>query len=235
MKTVLHKAEERGHANHGWLDAHHSFSFGQWYNPEKMNFGKLRVLNDDIVKAGYGFGEHPHDNMEIITIPLQGALEHKDNTGGNGIIRKNDIQVMSAGSGIKHSEFNHSKDEDVKLFQLWIMTNKPNAVPRYDQKTFDEADRINTFQTLVSPFGNEGLWIYQDAWISLGKFNANQETNYTIKKNGNGVFIFVIDGEIEIAENSLNKRDALGVSETDTININIKKETEILLVEVPMN
>ena len=235
MKTILHKAADRGHVNHGWLDAHHSFSFGSWYNSEKVHFGKLRVLNDDIVKAGNGFGEHPHENMEIITIPLQGALAHKDNTGGNGVIKKNDVQVMSAGSGIIHSEFNHSKTEDVNLFQLWIFTNNENATPRYDQKTFNESDRINKFQTVVSPYGNEGLWIYQDAWISLGRFDKEQEITYTIGKEGNGVFALVVEGEAEIAENKLNKRDALGISETNNITIKIKKDTEILLVDVPMH
>ncbi len=235
MKTILHKANERGHANHGWLDAHHSFSFGQWYNPEKIHFGKLRVLNDDIVKAGYGFGEHPHDNMEIITIPLKGALEHKDNTGGHGVIQKNDVQVMSAGSGIKHSEFNHSKTEDVNLFQLWIFTNQQNVTPRYDQKTFDSADRKNKFQTIVSPFGNEGLWIYQDAWISLSDIDSNKEINYKINKNGNGVYVFVIEGEIEIDNSFLGKRDAIGISETDELTIKTNSKSEILLVEVPMN
>ena len=235
MKTVIHKANERGHANHGWLDAHHSFSFGQWYNPEKIHFGKLRVLNDDIVKAGYGFGEHPHDNMEIITIPLKGALEHKDNTGGHGVIQKNDVQVMSAGSGIKHSEFNHSKTEDVNLFQLWIFTNQQNVTPRYDQKTFDPADRKNKFQTIVSPFGNEGLWIYQDAWISLSDIDYNKEINYKINKKGNGVYVFVIEGEIEIDNSFLGKRDAIGISETDELTIKTNSKSEILLVEVPMN
>ena len=235
MKTILHKAADRGHVNHGWLDAHHSFSFGSWYNSEKVHFGKLRVLNDDIVKAGNGFGEHPHENMEIITIPLQGALAHKDNTGGNGVIKKNDVQVMSAGSGIIHSEFNHSKTEDVNLFQLWIFTNNENATPRYDQKTFNESDRINKFQTVVSPYGNKGLWIYQDAWISLGKFDKEQEITYTIGKEGNGVFALIVEGEAEIAENKLNKRDALGISETNNITIKIKKDTEILLVDVPMH
>ena len=235
MKTILHKANERGRANHGWLDAHHSFSFGQWYNPQKINFGKLRVLNDDIVKAGYGFGEHPHDNMEIITIPLKGALEHKDNTGGHGVIQKNDVQVMSAGSGIQHSEFNHSKTEDVNLFQLWIMTNKKNVTARYDQKTFNPEERKNQFQTIVSPFGSEGLWIYQDAWLSLGDIDENNEISYKIKKEANGVYVFVIDGNIEINGNILNKRDALGISETNEIIIKTNSSSEILLVEVPMN
>jgi quercetin 2,3-dioxygenase len=186
MNTVLHTANSRGHANHGWLDAHHSFSFGSWHNPERVHFGMLRVLNDDIVKAGFGFGKHPHDNMEIITIPLKGALEHKDNTGGHGVIKRNDVQVMSAGSGLEHSEFNHSKSEDVNLFQLWIFPDRKNVAPRYDQKTFDEADRINKFQTLVKPYGNDGLWIYQNAFISVANFTATQTATYNINANGNG-------------------------------------------------
>jgi redox-sensitive bicupin YhaK (pirin superfamily) len=235
MKTILHKSETRGHANHGWLDAHHSFSFGQWYNPERVHFGKLRVLNDDIVKAGFGFGKHPHDNMEIITIPLSGALEHKDSTGGHGVIAKNDVQVMSAGSGIEHSEFNHSKTEDVNLFQLWIFTSKENVSPRYDQQTFSATDRQNKFQTVVSPFGNEGLWIYQDAWVSLGNFDAENVSCYNIKKEGNGIYLLVIEGEIEIDGQILSKRDAIGIWEIDKINFLSKNNTEILLVEVPMN
>jgi hypothetical protein len=235
MKTLIHKSNTRGHANHGWLDAHHSFSFGQWYNPERVHFGKLRVLNDDIVKAGFGFGKHPHDNMEIITIPLSGALEHKDSTGGHGVIAKNDVQVMSAGSGIEHSEFNHSKTEDVNLFQLWIFTNKENVTPRYDQKTFSASDRQNKFQTVVSPFGNDGLWIYQDAWISLGNFDAENSTSYQIKSQGNGIYLLVIDGEVKIDGNILSKRDAIGIWDTDAINILSTTNTEILLIEVPMN
>jgi redox-sensitive bicupin YhaK (pirin superfamily) len=235
MKTLIHKSNTRGHANHGWLDAHHSFSFGQWYNPERVHFGKLRVLNDDIVKAGFGFGKHPHDNMEIITIPLSGALEHKDSTGGHGVIAKNDVQVMSAGSGIEHSEFNHSKTEDVNLFQLWIFTNKENVAPRYDQQTFSATDRQNKFQTVVSPFGNDGLWIYQDAWISLGNFDAENSSSYQVKKQGNGIYLLVVEGEVEIDGNILSKRDAIGIWDTDAIKILSKTNTEILLVEVPMS
>lgn len=234
MKAIIHKANERGHANHGWLDAHHSFSFGQWYNPQQVHFGKLRVLNDDIVKAGFGFGKHPHDNMEIITIPLKGALEHKDSTGGHGVIKKNDVQVMSAGSGIEHSEFNHSKDEDVNLFQIWIFTNKKDVAPRYDQQTFLPEERQNKFQTVVKPFGNNGLWIYQDAWISLGKFDANFNTVYNINSKGNGTYIMVVEGEAEINGSTIGKRDAIGLWDTDAIDIATKADTELLLIEVPM-
>lgn len=234
MNTVLHTANSRGHANHGWLDAHHSFSFASWYNPERVHFGMLRVLNDDIVKAGFGFGKHPHDNMEIITIPLKGALEHKDNVGGHGIIKRNDVQVMSAGSGVEHSEFNHSKTEDVNLFQLWIFPDKKNVAPRYDQKTFDEKDRINKFQTVVKPFGNKGLWIYQNAYISMANFTETQTTNYDLQSKGNGAYILVIDGSLEIDGKILNKRDAIGVWNTENIAINIANKAEVLVIEVPM-
>ncbi len=235
MQKVIHKSNSRGIADHGWLQANHSFSFGSWYHPNKTHFGKLRVLNDDIIKAGYGFGKHPHDNMEIITIPLSGALEHNDNTGGNGIIKKYDVQVMSAGSGIEHSEFNHSKTEEVCVLQLWILTNKKNVEPRYDQKSFLNETKINHITNLVAPFGNKGLWIYQDAWISLGKFEENYETNYKINKFGNGVYIFVISGEIEIEENVMLKRDAIGVWDVEEFKIKSNSDSEILFVEVPMN
>lgn len=235
MKTIIHKSETRGHVNHGWLNAKHSFSFGQWYNPERVHFGLLRVLNDDIVQAGFGFGKHPHDNMEIITIPLSGALEHKDSTGGHGVIKKFDVQVMSAGSGIEHSEFNHSKTEDVNLFQIWIFTNQKNVAPRYDQKTFLPEERQNKFQTVVKPHGNDGLWIYQNAFISLGNFDENTNTTYSINSKGNGVYVMVVEGEIEIDGNTLNKRDAIGIWDTDIVNISTKTKTELLVIEVPMN
>lgn len=235
MKKIIHKSESRGHVNHGWLDAKHSFSFGQWSNPEKVHFGMLRVLNDDIVKAGYGFGKHSHDNMEIITIPLSGALEHQDSTGGHGVIKKYDVQVMSAGNGIEHSEFNHSKTEDVNLFQLWIFTNQKNVTPRYDQKTFLPEERQNQFQTVVKPYGNHGLWIYQNAFISLGNFDDNTNRSYTINSKGNGAYIMVVEGEIEIDGDVLSKRDAIGIWDVDTINISTKRKTELLVIEVPMN
>lgn len=235
MKNIIHKSETRGNVNHGWLNAKHSFSFGQWYNPERVHFGLLRVLNDDIVKAGFGFGKHPHDNMEIITIPLSGALEHKDSTGGHGVIKKYDVQVMSAGSGIEHSEFNHSKIEDVNLFQIWIFTNQKNVAPRYDQKTFLPEERQNKFQTVVKPYGNDGLWIYQNAYISLGNFDANASTIYNINSKGNGVYIMVVEGEIEIDGNVLSRRDSIGIWDTDAVTILTKTKTELLVIEVPMN
>jgi quercetin 2,3-dioxygenase len=235
MKTILHKANTRGHANHGWLDSYHTFSFAGYYDPTRVNFGALRVLNDDVVAGGAGFGQHPHDNMEIISIPLRGALEHGDNTGGHGIIKSGEVQIMSAGSGIAHSEKNASKTEDVNFLQIWVFPKERNIQPRYDQKLFSAADRINKFQTVVSPEKNNGaLWINQDAWFSLGKLNEGESTQYTINKKGNGVYAFVIDGDVTIENQKLNKRDGLGIWETDALTIVADKNAEVLLIEVPM-
>lgn len=236
MKTILHKAETRGHANHGWLNSWHSFSFANYYNPERMHFGVLRVLNDDTVDGGEGFGTHPHDNMEIISIPLEGDLEHKDSMGNSGIIRHGDIQVMSAGTGIYHSEFNHNKQEAVKFLQIWIFPNQKNVTPRYDQMTLNLADRHNKFQQVLSPKAtDEGLWIHQDAWFHLGKFDQGVGADYKLKKNGNGVYAFVINGEAEVNGTVLKKRDGLGVWETDQVTFKaLTPDTEVLLMEVPM-
>jgi redox-sensitive bicupin YhaK (pirin superfamily) len=234
MKTVFHKAEERGNANHGWLHAKHSFSFAHYYNPEKMHFGALRVLNDDIVKGGKGFGTHPHENMEIITVPLQGALEHKDSTGGHGVISKNDIQVMSAGIGVYHSEYNHSKDEEVNLLQIWIFPKTENVTPRYDQKTFSAENRQNKFETIVAPDNENAMWIHQDAWLSLGNFSTGTETQYTLHKKENGIYAFLIEGSAEINGIKLAKRDALGIWDTNEISVKSNTDAEILLIEVPM-
>jgi quercetin 2,3-dioxygenase len=236
METmVLHKAETRGHANHGWLDAHHSFSFANYYNPERMHFGVLRVLNDDQVAAGMGFGTHPHDNMEIITIPLEGDLEHKDSMGNAAVIKHGDVQVMSAGTGIMHSEFNPNKDQQTKLLQIWIFPNKRNVEPRYDQLTLKTEDRHNKLQQILSPNADdEGVWIHQDAWFHLGNFDKNAETEYTIKKTGNGVYAFVLSGDVTINGQQLNKRDGLGVWDTEKLTIKADETAEILLMEVPM-
>jgi redox-sensitive bicupin YhaK (pirin superfamily) len=236
MKTVLHKANTRGHANHGWLNSFHTFSFAGYYDPTRVNFGALRVLNDDIVAGGAGFGQHPHDNMEIISIPLRGALEHGDNTGGHGVIKSGEVQIMSAGSGIAHSEKNASKTDDVNFLQVWVFPKERNIQPRYDQKLFLESDRMNKFQAVVSPEKNNGaLWINQDAWFSLGKFSEGEKTTYAINKKGNGVYAFVIDGDVTINDQKLNKRDGLGIWETDTLTIVADKNAEVLLIEVPMN
>jgi len=236
MKTVLHKANTRGHANHGWLNSYHTFSFAGYHDPARVHFGMLRVLNDDVVKGGSGFGQHPHDNMEIISIPLRGALEHGDNTGGHGIIKSGEVQIMSAGSGIAHSEKNASKTEDVNFLQIWVFPKVRNIQPRYDQKLFLSDDRQNKFQTVVSPEKNNGaLWINQDAWFSLGKLQAEVSTEYTINKKGNGVYIFVIEGDVSINDQKLNTRDGLGVWDVDTFTVTANSDAEVLLIEVPMN
>lgn len=235
MKLILYPATERGHADFGWLNARHSFSFGQWHNPEKIHFGALRVLNDDIVKGGGGFPTHPHDNMEIVTIPLTGALAHKDSTGGNGIIKAGDVQIMSAGTGVRHSEFNASEEDEVNLLQVWIFPKKKNIEPRYDQKTFDLNDRKNNWQVVVSPDEKDaGMWINQDARFSLASIDAGGALTYTNKFTGNGVYFFVIEGSVEIAGNKLGKRDAIGISDSNDISIKAAGLSEILAIEIPM-
>lgn len=234
--TVLHKAATRGHANHGWLDAHHTFSFANYHNPDRMHFGVLRVLNDDRVDAGMGFGMHPHDNMEIITIPLEGDLQHKDSMGNSAVIKNGDIQVMSAGTGIYHSEFNPNDNLHTKLLQIWVYPNKKNVTPRYDQITLDKADRRNKLQQILSPDADDaGVWIHQDAWFNLGTFDQNFATEYPINKKGNGVYAFVIKGDFTIGGIALNERDGLGIWNTDKIEITANSaDAEILLMEVPM-
>ena len=236
MKTIIHRAEERGHANHGWLDAHHSFSFANWYDPSKVHFGMLRVLNDDIVAPGMGFGMHPHNDMEIITIILEGALQHKDNMGNGSVIKPGDVQVMSAGTGVVHSEFNPSKTERTNLFQLWVFPKENGIAPRYDQKTFDSAERKNKIQTVASGFKQNGeLYIHQDAALSLSNVEAGKKTNYSMLKEGNGAYVIVISGKIKIAGNELGKRDAIGISEISSFEIEASENSEVLIVEVPMN
>lgn len=235
-KTILHKADSRGDANHGWLHSRHTFSFANYYNPERMNFGALRVLNDDIVSGGEGFGMHPHDNMEIISIPLIGDLEHTDNMGNVAIIKKGDIQVMSAGTGVFHSEFNKNKVSDVNFLQIWVLTNKKNVTPRYDQISIKELEKENTFYQILSPDSNsQGVWIYQDAWFHLGEFKAGNSETYNFKKAGNGLYIFILEGQISVDAQILNKRDGFGVWDTDKVSINATKDARILLMEVPMN
>ena len=235
--TVLHKANTRGHANHGWLDSHHTFSFANYYNPDRMHFGVLRVLNDDRVDAGMGFGTHPHDNMEIISIPLEGDLEHKDSMGNTAVIRKGDIQVMSAGTGISHSEYNRNKDKLTKFLQIWVYPNKKGVTPRYDQITLNETDRHNRLQQVISPNPNdEGVWIHQDAWFHLGKFDKDVTTSYALKKKGNGVYAFILEGDISINGIELNRRDGLGIWDIDSLTLTADSQNaEILLIEVPMS
>ena len=235
--TILHKAETRGDANHGWLHSRHTFSFANYHNPERMRFGLLRVLNDDTVEAGMGFGTHPHDNMEIISIPLEGDLEHKDSMGNVAVIKNGDVQVMSAGTGIRHSEYNKNEDKPVKFLQIWVFPNKRNVEPRYGQITLNIADRHNKFQQILSPNpDDEGVWIYQDAWFHLGSFDKDFSTEYSLKKNGNGVYAFVIKGDVTIDGNALHERDGLGIWDTEKITVKADSQgAEVLLMEVPMN
>ena len=236
MKTIIHRAEERGHADHGWLNAHHSFSFASWHNPAKVHFGMLRVLNDDIVAPGMGFGMHPHNDMEIITIILEGALQHKDDMGNGSVIKPGDVQVMSAGTGVVHSEFNPSKTERANLFQLWIFPKENNIEPRYDQKTFEVADRKNKIQTVASGFKKDAeLYIHQDAALALSNPEAGVKINYLLSQEGNGAYVMVISGKIKIGEAELNKRDAIGISETASFEIEALENSEVLIVDVPMN
>lgn len=234
---IYHPADQRGHADHGWLNANHSFSFAGFYDPSKIHFGALRVLNDDIVSEGMGFGKHPHDNMEIITVVLEGALEHKDSMGHTQAILPNEVQVMSAGTGVFHSEYNHNRDQKVNLLQLWIFPNKKNVKPRYDQKLFAPEERMNQLQPLVSPITNEdaGLKINQDAWIYRTSLKAGQTLEHNLHSDTNGVYAFVIDGSAEVNGQLLNKRDAAGISETDVVKLAATTDSDILLVEVPMN
>ncbi|MEO7313513.1 MAG: pirin family protein [Chitinophagaceae bacterium] len=235
MKAIFYPAGERGHADFGWLNAHHSFSFGEWYNPEKVHFGALRVLNDDLIAGGAGFPTHPHDNMEIITIPLSGAIAHKDSTGGNGIINSGDVQIMSAGTGVRHSEYNASPTETLNLLQVWVIPKQENIQPRYDQKSYDAAERKNKWQVVVSPDEKDGgLWINQDAIFALTDLDAGTTLTYEKKFAGNGVYFFVIDGSVTIGDLQLDKKDALGISETDVITISATNHAKLLAIEIPM-
>ena len=235
MKKTFHPANERGHNDIGWLKANFSFSFGPYYNPAKVHFGALRVLNDDIIAGGTGFGTHPHDNMEIITIPISGALEHRDSMGNIGVIQSGEVQVMSAGTGIQHSEYNHSKTDAANTLQIWLFPKEMNIEPRYDQKNFAEELKPNQFATLVSPVKDgSALWINQDAIFSMGDFEAGQQVNFDIKIAGNGAYIFVIDGHIAVEGTDLNKRDALGVEDTGSFTIETQTQSRILIMEIPM-
>lgn len=235
MKKIYHPADSRGYANHGWLKTHHTFSFANYYNPERMHFGRLRVLNDDEVAGGKGFGTHPHDNMEIITIPLEGDLEHRDSMGNGGIIKYGDVQVMSAGTGITHSEFNANKDRSVKLLQIWVFPNKKQVSPRYDQLHIANYAVKNQFQQIVSPNpDDDGVWIHQDAWFSLADLDKGISKIYNLKKGGNGVYLFVIKGKIKVGDQLLESRDGLGIWETNQLTIETHENSTVLLMEVPM-
>lgn len=236
MKTVLHKAKTRNHENFGWLEVNHTFSFANYYNPERMNFGVLRVLNDDKIAPLKGFSMHPHKNMEIISIPLEGALKHKDNLGNEAIINYGDVQVMSAGTGIVHSEFNSSADQDVKLLQIWLFPNKQNVLPRYNQITLANNTIKNKFYQILSPNKeDDGVWIHQNAWFHLGEFTIKKEIDYILKDNSNGIYIFILEGELIVENQVLNKRDGFGIWNTNKIKIVIDKYAKVLIMEVPMN
>jgi len=234
-QSVLHKADSRGDANHGWLHSKHTFSFANYYNPDRMHFGVLRVLNDDTVEAGMGFGTHPHDNMEIISIPLEGDLEHKDSMNNVALIKNGDIQIMSAGSGITHSEYNKNRDKRVKFLQIWVFPNQKNVTPRYDQITLKEEDRHNKLQQIVSPDPDDaGVWIHQDAWFNLGKFDKGTSTEYKIKHEGNGLYVFNLSGKLQVNDQILDTRDGYGIWDTDTVKITANSDSEFLLMDVPM-
>ncbi len=237
MKTIIHRAENRGHANHGWLNAKHSFSFASWYDPTKIHFGALRVLNDDEVAKGMGFGKHPHDNMEIITLVQEGALEHKDSMGNGSIMKPNDVQVMSAGTGVFHSEMNPSKEEAVKLFQIWVFPDKANVTPRYDQQTFLPEGRKNQWQEVIKPdtqTSGTGIFIHQQAWFNLADLDENNSITYTGKKEGNGAYVFIIDGDVEVAGEKLKRRDAIGITDFTSFDIKANTNARILVMDLPM-
>lgn len=236
MKHILHKANSRGHANHGWLNSYHTFSFAGYHDPQRIHFGTLRVLNDDTVAPGMGFGRHPHDNMEIISIPTFGDLEHSDSMGNKQVIRQGDVQVMSAGTGIQHSEMNKNKDKEVRFFQIWIFPDKKDITPRYDQKSFSEEQKHNTLLTIVSPIGTKdgGVQINQNAWFSLGKLDKDFSIDYILKNKQHGVYAFVIEGEVIINGEKLNRRDGLAISETEQLKIKAETDAELLLMEIPV-
>ncbi len=235
MKTLLHRANTRGHVNHGWLDSHHTFSFANYFDPERVHFGALRVLNDDVVEAGKGFGRHPHDNMEIITIPLEGDLEHKDSMGNVTVIKEGDVQIMSAGTGIFHSEYNKNKDQKVRFLQIWVIPKQKSVIPRYDQISIRDVEITNKFYQILSPDkDDQGVWIHQDAWFYMGKFDTGSSISYPLKKQGNGVYAFVLEGNVQIEGQKLTPRDGMGLWDINEIQFLFEAHGSVLLMEVPM-
>lgn len=236
MKTVFHAADSRGDAEHGWLKSRHTFSFAEYYDPQRMGFGVLRVINDDCVQGGMGFGRHPHQDMEIISLPLSGDLAHKDSMGNGSIIKNGDIQVMSAGTGITHSEMNANADKPVKFLQIWVLTRKNGIKPRYQQVTIADQAKLNDFQQILSPNADDdGVWIHQDAWFSLANFDKDTSRYYQIKKSGNGVYVFVIKGSANIGDRQLGERDGLGIWDADGFELTATRDAQILLMDVPMD
>jgi redox-sensitive bicupin YhaK (pirin superfamily) len=235
MKKIIHKADTRGSFDYGWLKTYHTFSFSNYYDPERVNFGMLRVLNDDFVAPGQGFGTHPHSDMEIVTITLDGALAHKDSTGSEGVIYPDEVQVMSAGTGIRHSEYNHLQNGESNFLQLWIFPDKKGHKPRYNQKSFNPEERKNKFQFIVTPEKKEdNLWLNQDACLSLTDLEKNKSLDYKIHTKGNGVYLFLIDGKITIGDEILSGRDGIGIWEVDEFSITANEDSQILLIEIPM-
>lgn len=235
MNTIIHRADTRGDANHGWLHSKHTFSFANYHNPERMNFGVLRVLNDDTVSESRGFGTHPHQDMEIVSIPLEGDLKHEDNMGNKTIIREGDIQVMSAGTGVMHSEYNNNPDKPVKFLQIWIIPNKRNVEPRYDQISLKDIAKENEFYQVLSPNkDDQGVWAHQDAWFNIGKFTKGNSDTYQINKKGNGVYAFILEGEVELNGEKLSERDGMGVWDADSFTVKATEDARVLLMEVPM-
>jgi redox-sensitive bicupin YhaK (pirin superfamily) len=236
MKKIIHKADSRGYFDFGWLKTNHTFSFGNYYDPERVNFGMLRVLNDDIVAGGEGFGTHPHKDMEIVSIPLRGALAHKDSTGTEKAIVPDEVQVMSAGTGILHSEYNHSKENETNFLQIWILPDKKGHEPRYNQKLFNAVERKNKLQFIVTPEKKEdNLWLNQDAYFSLVDLEKDKSINYKIHTKGNGVYLFVIEGMISVVDEALSKRDGIGIWEVESLSVSAKVDAKLLFIEVPMN
>jgi len=236
MKKILHRSETRGDANHGWLHSKHTFSFANYYDPQRMNFGVLRVLNDDKVSGGMGFGMHPHQNMEIISIPLSGDLEHQDSMGNTTVIKEGDIQVMSAGTGVQHSEYNKNKDEEVRFLQIWVIPHTQNVEPRYDQITLKKEDRKNKLQQVLSPNKEDaGVWIHQDAWFNMVDLDADKAVTYDFNLASNGLYIFVLEGSVEVADEKLERRDGLGISDTQSITLKASEQASVLLMEVPLH
>ncbi len=235
MNTTIHKANSRGQANFGWLQSRHTFSFGNYYDPERMSFGVLRVLNDDIVAPGAGFGTHPHQNMEIVSIPLHGDLKHKDSTGRTEVIEQGDVQVMSAGTGIEHSEMNANSDKEVRFLQIWIVPNQENVAPRYQQITLNPLEHKNSFGQILSPNADDaGVWIHQNAWFYLGEFFEAKKIEHRLHSEKNGLYIFIIEGKVIVEGKELDKRDGMGIWDVEKVVMEVGSESKVLLMEVPM-